>query len=127
MNEIVANALELVQDAFGNYLCQKLIEHCRETQRLAVIQKVAPDLVAISLNMHGTRAVQKMVETIVHPPEIELVVNALKSSVVTLIKVLTCPLPYAVPYHIITWSAVVLGFEWESCYSALFTSSFVER
>ena len=85
-NEVFDHMNELMTDPFGNYLCQKLIEHCNEQQRFAIIQKVAPDLVAISLNMHGTRAVQKLVETISTPKETELVIGALRSSVVTLIK-----------------------------------------
>jgi hypothetical protein len=85
-NEVFDHMNELMTDPFGNYLCQKLIEHAADTQRLSVITKVAPDLVAISLNMHGTRAVQKLVETIITPQEVELVVNALRASVVTLIK-----------------------------------------
>jgi hypothetical protein len=67
-------------------LCQKLIESASESQRLSIIERVAPDLVSISLNMHGTRAVQKLVECLHTPSEIELVVSALRSSVVTLIK-----------------------------------------
>lgn len=85
-NEVFDHMNELMTDPFGNYLCQKLIEHCNEQQRFAIIQKVAPDLVAISLNMHGTRAVQKLVETINTPKEVELVIGALRASVVTLIK-----------------------------------------
>jgi hypothetical protein len=77
---------ELMTDPFGNYLCQKLIEHSNETPRLAILHRVAPDLVAISLNLHGTRAVQKLVESISSPAEIELLINSLRSSVVTLIK-----------------------------------------
>lgn len=85
-SEVFDHMNELMTDPFGNYLCQKLIEHCNDQQRLTIITKVAPDLVAISLNMHGTRAVQKLVETISTPKEVELVVNALRTSVVTLIK-----------------------------------------
>ena len=65
---------------------QKLIEHCNEEQRVAIISKAANDLVAIALNMHGTRAVQKIVETVTSAKEVEVVVQALRSSVVTLIK-----------------------------------------
>ena len=85
-NECFEHMNELMTDPFGNYLCQKLIEHSSEEQRFQIIAKVAPDLVAISLNMHGTRAVQKLVESIRTPAEVDLVVGALRSSVVTLIK-----------------------------------------
>jgi hypothetical protein len=49
-------------DPFGNYLCQKLLEFASDEQRNIICESVAPDLVNISLNMHGTRAVQKMID-----------------------------------------------------------------
>ena len=60
--EIFPHFVELMVDPFGNYLCQRLMEHCREDQREALVESVAPHLVNISLNMHGTRAVQKMID-----------------------------------------------------------------
>ena len=77
---------ELMTDPFGNYLCQKLIEHCSEQQRLSILSKVASDVVSISLNLHGTRAVQKLVESISSPRETELLVSAIRSAVVSLVK-----------------------------------------
>ena len=84
--EVYEHINELMTDAFGNYLIQKLLEQCHESQRLAIISRTSPDLVAIALNMHGTRAVQKIVETVGSVKEVEVVVAALRSSVVTLIK-----------------------------------------
>jgi hypothetical protein len=49
-------------DPFGNYLCQKLLEYSTDEQRNVICDSVAQDLVNISLNMHGTRAVQKMID-----------------------------------------------------------------
>lgn len=49
-------------DPFGNYLCQKLLEFSTDDQRNVICESVAQDLVNISLNMHGTRAVQKMID-----------------------------------------------------------------
>ena len=57
-------------DPFGNYLCQKLIEHSDDYQRTAIVQCVAPNLVTISKNMHGTRAVQKMIECLSLPSQV---------------------------------------------------------
>lgn len=51
-----------LQDPFGNYLCQKLLEYSTDEQRNLICESVAQDLVNISLNMHGTRAVQKMID-----------------------------------------------------------------
>ena len=41
-----------------------MLEFCDETQIGMIVAKVAPNLVAISLNMHGTRAVQKLIENV---------------------------------------------------------------
>ena len=58
-----ANAhIFFVLDPFGNYLCQKLLEYSTDEQRNVICESVASDLVTISLNMHGTRAVQKMID-----------------------------------------------------------------
>ncbi|KAJ2382888.1 hypothetical protein GGI23_007269, partial [Coemansia sp. RSA 2559] len=51
-----------------------------------IVVGVAPDLVNISLNMHGTRAVQKMIESLSCQEQIDAIVNALKDSVVMLIR-----------------------------------------
>lgn len=51
-----------ITDPFGNYLCQKLLEYSTDEQRNVICESVAQDLVNISLNMHGTRAVQKMID-----------------------------------------------------------------
>jgi len=85
-DEVYDHMVELMTDPFGNYLCQKLIEHCNEQQQLLIIQKVAPHLVKISKNMHGTRAVQKMIECLQTNAQVQLVVNSLRSSVVPLIQ-----------------------------------------
>jgi hypothetical protein len=94
--EIIAEAVELMMDPFGNYLVQKLIECCSEEQRSGVLRAVSvvkddnpdglPELVTIALNTHGTRAVQKLIEMLNSPEEILLATNALRPGVVTLIK-----------------------------------------
>jgi hypothetical protein len=85
-NEVYDHMTELMIDPFGNYLCQKLLEHCNDEQRLDIIEKVAPDLVKISKNMHGTRAVQKMIEYLTTPEQIAIAKKALSNHVVTLIQ-----------------------------------------
>ena len=51
-----------VLDPFGNYLCHKLLEYSTDEQRNVICKSVASNLVTISFNMHGTRAVQKMID-----------------------------------------------------------------
>eukprot|EP01119_Soliformovum_irregulare_P016524 TRINITY_DN4790_c0_g1_i2.p1 TRINITY_DN4790_c0_g1~~TRINITY_DN4790_c0_g1_i2.p1 ORF type:complete len:432 (+),score=98.17 TRINITY_DN4790_c0_g1_i2:1394-2689(+) len=85
-SEIYDHITELMTDPFGNYLCQKLLEHCNDHQRYLVVQRVAPQLVVISKNMHGTRAVQKMIESLSSSAQIQLIVEVLSESVVELIQ-----------------------------------------
>ncbi|ODN84336.1 hypothetical protein L202_00308 [Cryptococcus amylolentus CBS 6039] len=88
-NETYGHFPELMTDPFGNYLCQKLLEYSTEDQRSAIIDSVANDLVGISLNMHGTRAVQKMVDFLAQPrqpKQIRTLILALSMNVVALIK-----------------------------------------
>lgn len=86
-SEIIEHIIELMTDPFGNYLVQKLLEVCTEGQRMEMLHRVTAngDLVTISLNMHGTRAVQKLIETLQGPDQIALVIGALRPGVVALI------------------------------------------
>eukprot|EP00299_Pterocystis_sp_00344_P016482 c8271_g1_i2.p1 GENE.c8271_g1_i2~~c8271_g1_i2.p1 ORF type:complete len:435 (-),score=59.09 c8271_g1_i2:152-1456(-) len=84
--EVFDNAAELMVDPFGNYLCQKLMEKCTDQQRVEFIKQVSYSLVNISLNIHGTRAVQKLIDCVDRPHQIEMVANALGANVVPLIK-----------------------------------------
>jgi len=77
---------ELMTDPFGNYLCQKLLEYCTDEQRNLICESVAQDLVSISLNMHGTRAVQKMIDFLSTRRQIHSIIVALSLHVVVLIK-----------------------------------------
>lgn len=86
--EIIDHVVELMTDPFGNYLVQKLLEVCDEAQRMQILYKVTGkgQLVTISLNMHGTRAVQKLIETLKSSEQVGLVISSLRQGVVTLIK-----------------------------------------
>jgi hypothetical protein len=53
---------EIMVDPFGNYLFQKILEKCSDSERLTIIRAVSPKLVSSALNLHGTRSVQKVVE-----------------------------------------------------------------
>ncbi|KAF8035375.1 hypothetical protein BT93_C1411 [Corymbia citriodora subsp. variegata] len=87
--EVIDCIVELMTDPFGNYLVQKLLEVCREDQRTRMLQEITRkpgDLVRISCDMHGTRAVQKVIETLRTPEHISIVINSLKPCIVTLMK-----------------------------------------
>ena len=89
--EVIEHIVELTTDPFGNYLCQKLLDHCDVEQRKGVVSRISPHLVSIALNIHGTRAAQKLVEKLGPSekptrPEITLVVSALGRGVIQLIQ-----------------------------------------
>lgn len=92
--ETFGHFADLMTDPFGNYLCQKLLEYSTDDQRNVICESVAQDLVNISLNMHGTRAVQKMIDflstrrqaDVRYNAQIHSIIVALSLHVVVLIK-----------------------------------------
>uniref|UniRef100_A0A0D9XZE8 PUM-HD domain-containing protein n=1 Tax=Leersia perrieri TaxID=77586 RepID=A0A0D9XZE8_9ORYZ len=78
---------ELVVDPFGNYLIQKLLEECNHDQKMHIVYELTKrpgQLIRFSCDMHGTRVVQKVIETINSPDEISMVVCALSSGAIDL-------------------------------------------
>jgi len=88
--EIYPHLGELMTDPFGNYLCQKLMLKCSLEQRRMIVESMAPNLVRISCDIHGTRAVQKLIGILakggVHQVDLGLVINAMREHVVELIR-----------------------------------------
>ena len=62
MNEGLPFWGEAMVDPFGNYLFQKILEKVTPEERIMLVKTVSPRLVNASLNLHGTRSVQKIVE-----------------------------------------------------------------
>ncbi|XP_042063135.1 uncharacterized protein LOC121807017 [Salvia splendens] len=88
-NEIIDHVLELMVNPFGNYLMQKLLEVCNEEQKTHILLRVTEEpgeLVRISLNTHGTRVVQKLIETLKTRQQISLISSALEPGFLVLIK-----------------------------------------
>lgn len=86
---VARHAVDLMVNPFGNYLMQKLLAVCDREQRMALVRALTKDpfvLVRISLNVHGTRAVQKLIESLRTREEIQLVVAALRPGFLELIK-----------------------------------------
>jgi hypothetical protein len=53
---------EAMVDPFGNYLFQKILEKITAEERVMLVKSVSTRLVNASLNLHGTRSVQKIVD-----------------------------------------------------------------
>lgn len=62
LNEGLSFWGEAMVDPFGNYLFQKILEKITPSERILLVKTVSPRLVNASLNLHGTRSVQKVVE-----------------------------------------------------------------
>ncbi|KAI4368568.1 hypothetical protein MLD38_017112 [Melastoma candidum] len=87
--EVTDRMVELTMDPFGNYLVQKLFEACdndQKTRILRVITRTKGDLLHISCDMHGTRVVQKIVESLRIPEHFSIVVSSLRPNILTLMK-----------------------------------------
>ncbi|KIW57986.1 hypothetical protein PV05_02539 [Exophiala xenobiotica] len=84
--ETCPHIIELMTDPFGNYLCQKLFEHCNDEQRTTLINAASPALTTIALNQHGTRALQKMIEFVHTPEQVETIIKSLTPRVVDLVQ-----------------------------------------
>ncbi|KAK8942397.1 hypothetical protein KSP39_PZI009031 [Platanthera zijinensis] len=99
-SEIILQIVELMTDPFGNYLVQKLLEVCNEEQMmliLKIITRNTNELVRISCDMHGyallmqllivgTRALQKVIETVRTPEQIFIVVSSLEPCIIPVMK-----------------------------------------
>lgn len=55
---------DLMIDQFGNYLCQKVIEVCSDQQLSHIVDEVLPNINKISINIHGTRSIQTLVDVL---------------------------------------------------------------
>ncbi|XP_031388403.1 pumilio homolog 12-like isoform X2 [Punica granatum] len=87
--EVLEHIADLMTDPFGNYLVQKLLQVCDEnqtTQILRVITRKPGDLIRISCDMHGTRAVQKVLQTLKTQEQFSIALASLKPGMVTLMK-----------------------------------------
>eukprot|EP00567_Pseudictyota_dubia_P014138 CAMPEP_0197437644 /NCGR_PEP_ID=MMETSP1175-20131217/4842_1 /TAXON_ID=1003142 /ORGANISM="Triceratium dubium, Strain CCMP147" /LENGTH=954 /DNA_ID=CAMNT_0042967221 /DNA_START=306 /DNA_END=3170 /DNA_ORIENTATION=- len=62
LNEGLSFWGEAMVDPFGNYLFQKIAEKVSFDERIILVGSVSARLVNASLNLHGTRSVQKVVE-----------------------------------------------------------------
>ncbi|TKV97722.1 hypothetical protein SEVIR_9G513900v4 [Setaria viridis] len=85
---IINHIADLMTNSFANYLVQKMLVVCDDEQRLRIIAVLTQDpvkLVAISQNMHGTRAVQKLIETVTTREQIVLITSALQPAFIELV------------------------------------------
>lgn len=115
--ELVGHIAELMVNPFANYLMQKLFDVCTEDQRRRVVRMLTAhpfQLVRLSLNNHGTRAVQRLVETLTTHQQIQAVVDVLRPGYRILIKdlnghhvILRCLQCLAIDYNKVRFDHVI--------------------
>lgn len=59
-----SDLIELINDSFGNYLIQKLIEKLPSKIIDTIITTISPYMMDIGINPHGTRVLQRLIEVI---------------------------------------------------------------
>ncbi|KAF8350692.1 armadillo-type protein [Amanita rubescens] len=85
-DEIVPdNALQLIQDVFGNYVIQKLFEHGTQVQKTILANTMEGRLLGLSLQMYGCRVVQKAIEFVL-PDQQGAIVKELDPHVLKCVK-----------------------------------------
>jgi len=87
--ELLEHFVPLMTDLYGNYVCQKLLRKCRQTQIHAIVNHIQGDLVELCQDPHGTRAVQCLIQTLATKPDflidVQTVVKSLGTSTISLI------------------------------------------
>jgi mRNA-binding protein PUF3 len=58
--ELEENALQLMQDVFGNYVIQKFFEHGDQTQKKILVGKMKGHVLELANQMYACRVVQKV-------------------------------------------------------------------
>ena len=85
-DRLVSDIASYMNDPFANYLCQKLFEQCDTSQIALVIEHVASQVVAIATDLHGTRAIQKVIEkSVCDPAVLDKVISVLKGHIAQLV------------------------------------------
>lgn len=84
--EVYPYMYELIIDPFGNYLVQKLVEQCDEHSISMILELLQYNLFQISINQHGTRALQKIISCLRNDHQLGILVKGLQSYVIKLIK-----------------------------------------
>ena len=84
--EVYPYMYELIIDPFGNYLVQKLVEQCDEHSISMILELLQYNLFQISINQHGTRALQKIISCLRNDRQLGILIKGLQSYVIKLIK-----------------------------------------
>ncbi len=86
--QLINNIGAYMNDPFGNYLCQKLFDYCSPDQLGQAVDSISGGVMAIATNLHGTRAIQKVIEKAVAWPQlVGRIVRMLQGHITALVMV----------------------------------------
>lgn len=85
-SEILSQFYDLIIDPFGNYLIQRLIDYCSEKDLDFIVKSLNSDLYSLSVNQHGTRALQKFIEKMNNDYQLSCLKQGLGPHIIQLIK-----------------------------------------
>ncbi|OBA22855.1 ARM repeat-containing protein, partial [Metschnikowia bicuspidata var. bicuspidata NRRL YB-4993] len=84
--QVKMSLYELIIDPFGNYLVQKLIDYVQTPDLDFCLEALNSNMFLISINQHGTRAFQKIIDKINTETQFNMLVRGLKPYIIELIK-----------------------------------------
>lgn len=84
--EVAPLLYELIIDPFGNYLVQRLVDYCSEADLDLMLETLHNNLFLVSINQHGTRALQKLIDHMSNGHQLALLMKGLKPYIIELIK-----------------------------------------
>ncbi|KAM9926114.1 hypothetical protein OXX59_003439 [Metschnikowia pulcherrima] len=84
--QVKTSLYELIIDPFGNYLVQKLVDYFGEPDLDFCLRLLNSNMFSISINQHGTRALQKLIDKINTDLQFDLLQKGLKPYITEMIK-----------------------------------------
>ena len=61
---LIPNLNELIKDSFANYFIQKMFFYLNEEQLIYALKNIEPDILDISIDSHGTRVIQGVMDSL---------------------------------------------------------------
>lgn len=84
-NSTYKNSSSLMLDPFGNYLIQKLMLSATCSQVSLILIEISPHIEKIAVNLHGTRALQKLIGCLTTSNHHDLIAIAISPVIVKLV------------------------------------------
>ncbi|OTA99185.1 hypothetical protein M426DRAFT_91257 [Hypoxylon sp. CI-4A] len=76
--DMLSEIAELSSDYLGNTVVQKLFEHCSDSIRDLMLDRIAPHLAEIGVHKNGTWAAQKIIDVCKTPRQMRLIVDHIR-------------------------------------------------